>query len=201
MASKFLPIESQLRKEGFFLVAGIDEAGRGPLAGPVVSAAVILKQHARIPGLTDSKKLSAKKREELFPLVIKNCIDYAISISSHSLIDEVNILNATRIANDLCIRSLKFQPHIALCDGRDKQILSIPFKNFIKGDSKVKSIAAASILAKVLRDKLMTQYCSEFPDYGFSKHMGYGTREHRSQIAKLGLCDIHRRSYTCKSLS
>lgn len=195
MAS-FLPLESDLKKQGFFLIAGIDEAGRGPLAGPVVSAAVILKENNRLPGLNDSKKLSTKQREKLFPLILEHALDYCITIVPHSTIDEVNISQATRLANDICIRSLRFQPHIVLFDGNDKQIIDCQFMTIINGDAKIRSIAAASILAKVTRDRIMTHYAKHYPQYGFEKHMGYGTRYHRSRITEMGLCDIHRKSYT-----
>ncbi len=194
----FIPIQSQLKSLGFNFVAGIDEAGRGPLAGPVVSAAVILKKDANIKGLNDSKLLSPKKREELFEIILKNCIDYAIGIVSHTQIDKVNILNATIAANDLCIRGLKQKPDLVLIDGRDKQIVAVPFQTIIKGDQKVPAIAAASILAKVTRDAIMKYYSKKYPEYGFAKHKGYGTRQHRSNISKFGFCDIHRRSYTFK---
>lgn len=194
----FIPIESRLKHQGFNLIAGIDEAGRGPLAGPVVSAAVILKPKTVIEGLDDSKKLSHKARENLFPIIIENCLDYAIAIVPHTVIDEVNILNAVRIANDLCIHSLRQKPDLALIDGRDKQIMDLPFCSIIKGDSRVKSIAAASILAKVVRDRIMVHYAKEYPDYGFELHKGYGTRKHRSIINRIGFCDIHRKSYTSK---
>lgn len=195
---RFIPIEAQLQKEGFVLVAGIDEAGRGPMAGPVVSAAVILKRGARLPGLNDSKKLTKRKREELFEKIVKNSLDFTISIVSPQTIDDINILESVKLANYLCIQDLKFKPDIAVIDGRDKQILEIPFKTIIKGDQKVRSIAAASILAKVTRDKLMTYYTKKYPNYGFERHMGYGTREHRSNMEKFGLCEIHRKSYSYK---
>lgn len=197
----FLPIESELRKKGLTLIAGIDEAGRGPLAGPVVSAAVILKENCRLPGLDDSKKLSPRKRESLFDLIIKNCLDYSISMVPPQTIDDINILNAVRLANELCIESLQKKPDYVLIDGRDKQSFNLPHSTIIKGDSKVRSIAAASILAKVSRDRLMIHYAKYFDTYGFERHMGYGTREHISSIARFGLCEIHRRSYSVKETS
>ncbi len=195
---RFIPIEAQLYKEGFVLVAGIDEAGRGPMAGPVVSAAVILKKGARLPGLNDSKKLTSRKREELFEKIVANSLDFTISIVSPQTIDDINILESVKLANYLCIQDLEFKPNIAVIDGRDKQILEIPFKTIIKGDQKVRSIAAASILAKVTRDKLMTYYAKKYLEYGFERHMGYGTREHRANMIKFGLCEIHRKSYSYK---
>ncbi len=196
MPSSFLPFEAQLKKAGFKLIAGIDEVGRGPLAGPVVSAAVILKDNARIPGLADSKELTPKKREDLFEKIIKNSLDFSISIVSHLVIDDINILNATRFANFLCIKHLKLKPDLVLIDGRDKQILDLPFDTIIKGDRYVRSIAAASILAKVTRDRLMRKYSEEFSQYAFEEHMGYGTRKHRTLLTLHGACEIHRRSYT-----
>lgn len=197
--SQFLRLESRLLKRGFFCVAGIDEAGRGPLAGPVVSAAVILKSGARLPGLTDSKKLSEKKREELFPKIIANCLDYAISIVPNQIIDQINILEATRVANLHCIEALNLKADIAVIDGKDKQYLEIPFISVIKGDLRVKSIAAASILAKVTRDRLMKKYAKLHPEYQFDQHMGYGTRQHRNALQQHGPCPIHRLSFSYKS--
>lgn len=194
------PIEAQLKKAGFRRIAGIDEVGRGSLAGPVVSAIVILKEGAKLSGLDDSKKLSANKREELFEKILENAHDYAIAFVPHQTIDEINILNSVRLANDLCVRELKDQPDIVLIDGKDSQIIDISFKTIIKGDSKVRCIAAASILAKVARDKLMHYYSKEYGKYGFDKHVGYGTRIHRSNIEKHGYCAIHRRSFVLRGL-
>lgn len=195
---KFIPIEAQLRKDGLNLIAGVDEAGRGPLAGPVVSAAVILKNGARIPGLNDSKLLSARKREELFLKVLDSCLDYSISIVPPQIIDETNILKAVQLANRECIASLRQKPEMVLIDGRDKQILDLPHRTIIKGDQKIRSIAAASILAKVTRDHLMVHYSDQYPNYGFERHMGYGTRQHRDRIREFGFCEIHRKSYSFK---
>ncbi|PIR54726.1 ribonuclease HII [Candidatus Peregrinibacteria bacterium CG10_big_fil_rev_8_21_14_0_10_36_19] len=194
--SKFIPIESELRKSGLFFVAGIDEAGRGPLAGPLVCAAVILKPNARLPKLDDSKKLSKKTRETLFTKIIENSLDYAITIVSHSTIDDINIVNAVKFGNQQCVKRLTIKPDMVLIDGRDKQIIDIPFQTIIKGDQKVKTIAAASVLAKVTRDRIMERYHEEFPQYNFNKHMGYGTKDHRSNIRKHGVTEIHRTSYT-----
>lgn len=197
----FLPFEKQLREQGFNFIVGIDEVGRGPLAGPVVSAAVILKEKTRLPGLNDSKLLTAKKRQKLFNLILENALDYAVAIVPHTTIDEFNILNATRMAHDLCLRELSCIPEIALIDGCDKQIIDIPFINIIGGDRKIRSIAAASILAKVVRDTLMAHYSKEFPQYGFDQHFGYATRLHRSNLEKHGYCEIHRRSFTLKNFN
>ena len=199
MKHRFNPLEAQLRSQGIFLIAGIDEAGRGPLAGPVVSAAVILKKGARLPGLNDSKKLSATKREKLFQQIINQSLDYSITAVSAKFIDQHNILIATQVANDLCISGLKTKPEIVLIDGRDKQMIDLPFKTIIKGDQKIRTIAAASILAKVTRDKIMQYYSKQFPQYHFQKHMGYGTRLHRQTIAKYGKSSVHRQSFKLKT--
>ncbi len=195
MKTRFIAIESTLRTEGFSFIAGIDEVGRGPLAGPVISAAVILKENAKIPGLKDSKQLTKAQREALFPIIMKNALDYSIAIVSHKTIDKINIANAIRLANQMCIDHLEKKPDMVLIDGRDKQTLNIPYKTIIKGDTKVKCIAAASVIAKVFRDKLMEYYAKEFPFYRFEKHAGYGTREHRTLIGRHGPCEIHRMSY------
>jgi len=194
----FIPLEAKLRNIGFSLVAGVDEAGRGPMAGPVVSAMVILKEGARLPGLDDSKKLTARNRERLYELILENCIDYAVAIVSHLTIDKVNIANATRLANKFCLEDINIKPDVVVFDGREKQLINIPYMTVIKGDSKVKSVAAASVLAKVTRDKIMKYYAEKFKEYGFERHMGYGTRLHRSNIEKFGLCEIHRKSYSFK---
>ncbi|MEK7673275.1 MAG: ribonuclease HII [Patescibacteria group bacterium] len=199
MAAKFLPYEANLRLQGFKLIAGIDEAGRGPLAGPVVSAAVILKDKAKLPGLDDSKKLTAKKREYLFEQILDNVVDYAIAVVPAEIIDKYNILNATLMANDLCVQTLAVKPDFILIDGRDKQILDLPFMTVIKGDSLIESVAAASILAKVTRDAIMRHYAKEFPLFGFDMHMGYGTRVHVSNIREHGYCEIHRKSFLLKA--
>lgn len=191
----FYPLEKLLHGHGYNLIAGMDEVGRGPLAGPVVSAAVILKEDTRLHGLNDSKKLTARQRVKLFNLILKNAVDYSITAVSHLTIDKFNILNAVRFANDLCISALKIKPDIAIIDGHDSQILNIPFITVVKGDAHVRSIAAASILAKVVRDAIMRRYSKEFPEYGFDKHVGYGTRLHRSCLAKYGFCAIHRKSF------
>lgn len=199
MASPFLPIEKSLLKRGFSYIAGIDEAGRGPLAGPVVSAAVILKPNARLKNLNDSKKLTAAARLKLFPEIIAQSLDFAISFVPPQTIDEINILRATQYANHLCLENLQITPDFVLVDGRDCQIFPHHFATIIKGDQLIKSIAAASVLAKVARDHLMTHYDQTYPNYQFSKHMGYGTRAHRAIIQAKGLTEIHRQSFKIKS--
>lgn len=194
--AKFLEVESELKKAGFSLIAGIDEAGRGPLAGPLVCAAVILEENCELPDLDDSKKVPPAKREILFTQIIKKAVDYSITFISHKTIDEINILESVKLANKLCIENLTIKPEIALLDGKDGQILDIPYRTIIKGDSRVKSIAAASILAKVTRDYLMQYYSNDFYEYGFEQHKGYATRTHRSNIAKHGICEIHRKTFT-----
>lgn len=197
----FFPFESHLKKMGFNLIAGIDEVGIGPLAGPVVCAAVILKENTKLPGLNDSKLVTKKNRERLFKLITEKALDWSITIVSHLVIDDINILGAVRFANYLCVKHLKYKPDFVLIDGIGKQILQVPFQTIIKGDSRVRSIAAASILAKVTRDRIMEYYAKKFDKYGFEEHMGYGTRLHRSNINKYGYCEIHRKSYSLSSLT
>ncbi|MBT3865454.1 ribonuclease HII [Candidatus Peregrinibacteria bacterium] len=176
-------------------IAGIDEAGRGPLAGPVVCAAVILKKGQKLPNLKDSKQLSHAQREKLFELITKNCISYGIGILDHEYIDKHNILKAVQKANEIAAKKLSPQPKLILIDGRDKQILKTPFKTIIKGDTFVRPIMAASILAKVTRDRLMVEYAVKYPEYRFEKHKGYGTRLHQQLLETHKPCAIHRKSY------
>ncbi len=198
MPPSFISLESQLKKEGFKYIAGIDEAGRGPLAGPVVCAAVVLKKGTKLPGLNDSKKLSAKKRLVLFELIVKRALSFSITIVPPQTIDDINILESVRFANQCCINHLTPPADYALLDGSDKQKYSVPHKTIVKGDSKIRSIAAASILAKVTRDQLMQKYHLQYPDYGFDQHMGYGTRQHRQNLKTYGRCAIHRKSFSFK---
>ena len=182
--------------DGALFVAGIDEAGRGPLAGPVVSAAVILRRGQKLPGLNDSKQLSHEKREILYEKITKSSLSYGISVIDHEYIDNHNIVIAVQKANAEAIKQLDPQPDFVLLDGRDKQIITIPHQTIIKGDTFVRSIMAASILAKVTRDRLMVKYAQVYPRYGFEKHKGYGTRLHQELLTLHKPCEIHRKSYT-----
>lgn len=177
-------------------VAGIDEAGRGPLAGPVVAACVIMPkdENLSIEEVNDSKKLSEKKREKLFDLIVERAVAYAIEEVDCKVIDEINILNATKLAMSNCLENIAEKPDFVLIDAVK---LETKFKTMpiIKGDATSYNIAAASILAKVHRDRLMQKYDEIYPQYGFAKHKGYGTKFHIEQIKKYGLCEIHRRSF------
>jgi len=180
------------------LVAGIDEAGRGPLAGPVVAAACILDPSYRILGLDDSKKLSEKKREALFLEIKEHALAYAVVRVESDRIDEINILNATKEAMRTCVEKLTsggHRPDVLLIDAVKLEGVSMPVEAIIKGDARSNSIAAASVLAKVTRDHIMCDYDSEFPGYGFAKHKGYGTKDHYAAIREKGMTPIHRRSF------
>ena len=179
---------------GHTLVAGVDEAGRGPLAGPVAVAAVILPQEAHLPRINDSKKLSAAVREGLFAQIVAIAISYHVALIDADTIDCMNILQATRMGMYEAIAALTPAPDEVLIDAVQLK-LSMPSQSIIKGDAKSASIAAASILAKVTRDHLMEQYDTEYPHYGFAKHKGYGTQEHIDVIRKYGVCPIHRKSF------
>lgn len=191
---QFTKIEINLRKKGYELIAGMDEAGRGPLAGPVVAAIVILPESFYSKDLQDSKKLSDKKRRILYDLIVKSSIDYGIGVVDAKEIDKINILNATKKAMQLALNSLKIKPDYILIDAV-KISTNYPTLNLIKGEDKSANIAAASIIAKVYRDNLMLKYHEIYPDYAFNKHKGYGTFEHQMLIAKYGPCDIHRKSF------
>ena len=180
---------------GHTLVAGVDEAGRGPLAGPVAVAAVILPQEAHLPRINDSKKLSAAMREELFTQIVAIAISYHVALIDAETIDYMNILQATRMGMYEAIAALTPAPDEVLIDAVELPKLSMPSQSIIKGDAKSASIAAASILAKVTRDRLMDEYDSTYPNYGFAKHKGYGTREHVEAIRTYGVCPLHRKSF------
>ena len=183
---------------GLRLICGVDEAGRGPLAGPVCAAAVILPEHLQIPGLNDSKKLTDKKRRELFPVIQEQAIAYGIGLASESEIDEINILQATFLAMRRALEQLTVRPEIALIDGNRETDFGLPVKTVVKGDSLSANIAAASILAKVTRDNLMMELAQKYPEYGFEIHKGYGTKAHYEALRTYGPCPIHRRSFLKK---
>ena len=191
-------IEDGCFAEGFPCVCGVDEAGRGPLAGPVCAAAVILPPHAMIPGLNDSKKLSDKKRRELFPLIQQQAIAYGIAFASQEEIDEINILQATFLAMKRALEQLTVTPDLALIDGNRMTDFGLPARTVVKGDSLSANIAAASILAKVTRDDLMDRIGEEYPGYGFEIHKGYGTKAHYAALEKLGPCPVHRMTFLKK---
>ena len=185
---------------GFSAVCGVDEAGAGPLAGPVYAAAVILPRELDIPGLNDSKKLTEKKREALFDEIKEKALAYGIASADEKEIDEINILNATFLAMKRAIASLSVKPDLALIDGNQKPHTDIEEVTVIKGDAKSMSIAAASVLAKVSRDRFMLEMAEKYPQYEFARHKGYGTKLHYEKIAQYGVCDIHRRTFLKKIL-
>lgn len=188
--------EKEALQKGYKFVCGVDEAGRGPLAGPVCAAAVILPENCEIEGLNDSKKLSEKKRELLFDIIIEKAISYSIAYGSLEEIEEYNILEATYIAMNRAITGLAQKADFALIDGnRVPKGITIPCETVVKGDSKSYSIAAASILAKVTRDRLMLEYDKKYPEYLFAQHKGYGTKAHYEAIKQYGVCEIHRLSF------
>ena len=182
----------------FELICGVDEAGRGPLAGPVCAAAVILPKGLVIPGLNDSKKLSDKRRRELFPIIQHEAVSFGIAFASQEEIDEINILQATFLAMRRAMEQLNPQPEFALIDGNRETDFGVPCKTVIKGDSLSANIAAASVLAKVTRDNWMMEAAEKYPGYGFEIHKGYGTKAHYAALEKLGPCPIHTRSFLKK---
>lgn len=188
-------IEDSLYAKGCAAVCGIDEAGRGPLAGPVCAAACILPQDLQIEGLNDSKKLSAKKREALYDVITEQAIAWAVCLIDEARIDEINILQATFEAMRGAVGKLSVLPDYCLVDGNRDPGLGLPTLTVVKGDAKCATVAAASILAKVTRDRLMVEYDGQYPGYGFAVHKGYGTKAHYAAIDKLGLCPIHRRTF------
>lgn len=191
-------IEDQFRTQGYSVICGVDEAGRGPLAGPVCAAAVILPEHLEIPGLNDSKKLTDKKRRELFPIIKEQAIAYGIGFASHQEIDEINILQATYLAMERALEQLQVKPELALIDGNRAKDFGIPVQTVVKGDSLSANIAAASVLAKVSRDDLMLELAKEYPGYGFEVHKGYGTKAHYEALREMGPCAIHRMTFLKK---
>lgn len=191
-------IEKTYQDEGFCLIAGVDEAGRGPLAGPVCAAAVILPTGLEIPGLNDSKKLSDKQRRALFPVIIEKALAYGIGFATQEEIDEINILQATFLAMERAIEQLKIKPELLLIDGNRKRDFGIKAETVIKGDSKSANIAAASVLAKVTRDDYMLDQAELYPEYGFEIHKGYGTKAHYAALRQFGHCPLHRLSFLKK---
>ena len=181
---------------GFSCICGVDEAGRGPLAGPVCAAAVILPEGAVIEGLDDSKKLTEKKREKLYDIIKETAVAYSVAYGTLEEIENVNILEATYLAMNRAIEGLSVKPDFALIDGnRVPRGIKIPCETIVKGDSKSMSVAAASVLAKVTRDRLMLEYDKKYPEYNFKKHKGYGTKEHTELIKQSGPCEIHRLTF------
>ncbi|MEA4895666.1 MAG: ribonuclease HII [Oscillospiraceae bacterium] len=191
-------IERDILRSGVNSLCGVDEAGRGPLAGPVCAAAVILPHSLEIRGLNDSKKLTEKKREELFSIITENAVSYGIAFASVEEIEEHNILGATYIAMNRAINILKEKPELSLIDGNRTEGILYRFIPIVGGDAKCASIAAASILAKVTRDRLMLEYAEKYPLYGFGAHKGYGTKAHYDALREFGPCEIHRMSFLKK---
>lgn len=191
-------IEQSWFDRGVEMICGVDEAGRGPLAGPVCAAAVILPRNLEIPGLDDSKKLSDKRRRELFPIIKEKAVAYGIAFANHTEIDEINILQATYLAMERAINQLQVNPQLALIDGNRAKDFGIPAETVVHGDSRSASIAAASILAKVTRDDYMLQMNEQYPGYGFDIHKGYGTKAHYAALTEKGPSEIHRMTFLKK---
>jgi len=191
-------IENEYFSKGVNVICGVDEAGRGPLAGPVCAAAVILPANLEIPGLTDSKKLTDKRRRELFPLIKEKAIAYGIGFASEQEIDEINILQATFLAMERALAQLEVRPELALIDGNREKDFGIPVKTVVKGDSLSANIAAASILAKVTRDDVMLALAEDYPQYGFEIHKGYGTKAHYEALREYGASPVHRSTFLRK---
>ena len=195
MGTELYAYETALHEEGVSCICGIDEAGRGPLAGPVCAAACILPAGLELPGLNDSKKLTEKRREALYTQIIAQAVAWAVCLVDEKTIDEINILQATFRAMRGAVEQLSVRPDLCLVDGNRDPGLGLPTKTVVRGDAACASIAAASILAKVTRDRLMVQLDAQYSGYGFVAHKGYGTKAHYAAIAALGLCPIHRRSF------
>lgn len=193
---KLKQIENELHEKGVKLICGIDEAGRGPLAGPVVVASCVMPTDSMIEGVNDSKKVSEKKRELLYEEITSTAISYGVGIVYQDEIDKINILNATKKALTLSLQELSTKPELIIVDALNNiDTLGIPYKSYIKGDANCYSISAASIIAKVTRDRIMRQWDEIYPMYGFGKHKGYGTASHIQAIKEHGLCPLHRRSF------
>lgn len=193
---KLKEYEEELYKKGLKYIAGIDEAGRGPLAGPVIVGAVIMKPDSMIEGVNDSKKISEKKREILYEKIIKEAIAWGVGIVNQQEIDEINILNATKKALTMAIQNLSIKPDQIIVDALENiNTLKIPYTSVIKGDAKIYSVSVASIIAKVTRDRIMREYDTVYPQYGFAGHKGYGTAKHIQAIKEYGPCPLHRRTF------
>lgn len=188
-------IENAFYEDGFRAVCGVDEAGRGPLAGPVCAAAVILPRGLEIRDLNDSKKLTERKREQLFPIIRESALSWSVAFATVDEIEERNILRATFLAMNRAIKGLSVRPDLALIDGNQNREIELPSRCVVHGDARCASIAAASILAKVSRDHLMLEYAEMYPEYGFEQHKGYGTKAHYEALRKYGPCPIHRLSF------
>ena len=195
MPANLWEIENDLHREGYRLICGVDEAGRGPLAGPVCAAAVILPQGLEIPGLNDSKKLTEKKRELLFPQIQELAESWSVAFATVEEIEERNILRATFLAMNRAIAGLKLRPELALIDGNQNREIEVPSRTVVHGDAICASIAAASVLAKVSRDRLMLELAGRYPEYGFEQHKGYGTKAHYEALRKYGPSPVHRMSF------
>lgn len=190
-----LDFEREAEQNGYVSIAGVDEAGRGPLAGPVVAAAVVLPKNAALPGLDDSKKLSPAERDRLYPLILELCRGHAIAVVDAETIDAINILQAARRAMKQAVEQLGAQADFVLIDGNQPIDVTLCQRTIVGGDGKSLSIAAASVLAKVDRDRIMDAYHAEYPQYGFNQHKGYGTQAHRDRIREWGPCPIHRKTF------
>lgn len=191
--------EHEANARGYAVICGVDEAGRGPLAGPVCAAAVILPPELEIEGLNDSKKLTEKKREALYDIIVEKALAYGIAFASEAEIDEINILQATFLAMQRAVEQLSIKPDLVLVDGnREPALGDLPVKTIIKGDSRSANIAAASILAKVTRDRLMLELDARYPQYGFALHKGYGTLAHHAALREHGACPVHRQTFLRK---
>lgn len=194
--------EKELHKKGVKNICGIDEAGRGPLAGPVVVAAVIMPEGSMIEGVNDSKKVSEKKREVIYEKILEEAISYGVAIIGQDEIDNINILNATKKGLTMSLKELTTKPDLIIVDALEHiDTLGIPYESIIKGDAKAYSIAAASIIAKVTRDRIMREWANIYPEYGFEIHKGYGTAKHIAAIKEHGLCPIHRKTFTTKFIN
>ena len=189
-------MEKELYNKGFEYICGIDEAGRGPLAGPVVVAGVIMPKDSMIEGVNDSKKVSEKKREKLYDVILEEAISYSVAVIGQDVIDEINILNATKQGVTTVVEELAVKPNLILVDALTHiNTKGIPYDSIIKGDAKCYNIAAASIIAKVTRDRIMREWDEIYPQYGFINHKGYGTAKHIEAIKEYGPCPIHRKTF------